>query len=231
MRFTMYEDFLALVFPKTCCVCKRSLFDFENQLCKVCIANLPITNYHLRPQNNDLKVKIMGLAEVNFVLSFLRFSKKGMSQRILHQLKYKHKPELGNVMGRLYAYLLLEQGFTDHWEAVVPVPLHPVKLKRRGYNQSERFAEGLAEILDIPLCNSLKRLKFTETQTNKTRVQRWENVEDVFQVTSGEPIIKKKILLVDDVMTTGATLAVCSNTLLRSGVLSVDIAVIAAGKS
>jgi ComF family protein len=226
----MYEDFLALVFPKTCCVCKRSLFDFENQLCKVCIAKLPVTNYHLRAQNNDLKIKIMGLSEVNLVFSFLRFSKKGMSQRILHQLKYKHKPELGNVLGRLYAYLLLEQGFTNNWEAVIPVPLHPVKLARRGYNQSERFAEGLADILNIPLCNSLKRKKFTETQTNKTRLQRWENVEDVFEVTSGEPVKKKKILLVDDVMTTGATLAVCANTLLGYGVLSVDIAVIAAGK-
>ncbi|MEX2591395.1 MAG: ComF family protein [Anditalea sp.] len=231
MRFTLYEDFLALVFPQTCCVCKRSLFDFENQLCKVCIAKLPVTNYHLRPQNNDLKEKIMGLTEVNLVLSFLRFSKKGMSQRILHQLKYKHKPELGNVMGRLYAYFLLEQGFANSWEAVVPVPLHPVKFKRRGYNQSERFAEGLAEILDIPLDNALKRVKFTETQTNKTRLQRWENVEEVFELSKDAAIEKKRILLVDDVMTTGATLAVCANTLLHSGVLSVDIAVIAAGKS
>lgn len=231
MRFTLHEDFLALLFPKTCCVCKRSLFDFENQLCKVCIAKLPVTNYHLRPQNNDLKVKIMGLADVNLVLSFLRFSKKGISQRILHQLKYKHKPELGNVMGRLYAYLLLEQGLGNLWEAVVPVPLHPVKFNRRGYNQSERFAEGLAEIMDIPLYNALMRVKYTETQTNKTRLQRWQNVEEVFKLSHDAEIGHKKILLVDDVMTTGATLAVCANTLLCSGALSVDIAVIAAGKT
>lgn len=231
MRFTLYEDFLALLFPKTCCVCKRSLFDFENQLCRICIAKLPVTNYHLRPQNNDLKVKIMGLTQVNLVLSFLRFSKKGISQRILHQLKYKHKPELGNVMGRLYAYLLLEHGVAGSWEAVVPVPLHPVKFKRRGYNQSERFAEGLAEILNIPLNNALNRVKYTETQTNKTRLQRWANVEQVFQLSKEAAIDNKNILLVDDVMTTGATLAVCANSLLYSGALSVDIAVIAAGKT
>src|SRR5690554_5817060 len=98
MRFTFYEDFIALVFPRTCCVCGRSLFEFENQLCKICIARLPVTNYHLRGGENDLKTKIKGLTSVDLVFSFLRFTKKGMSQRILHQLKYKRKPELGNVL-------------------------------------------------------------------------------------------------------------------------------------
>lgn len=230
MRFTLYDDFLALVFPRTCCVCKRNLFEFENQLCKWCIAKLPVTNYHLRPQNNDLRIKLLGLAEVSLALSFLRFSKKGMSQRILHQLKYKHKPELGNVMGRLYAHLLLEQGFTGCWDSVVPVPLHPLKLKRRGYNQSERFAEGLAQVLEIPLDKALERVKYTETQTNKSRMQRWENVQEVFRVSSSSLVNNRKVLLVDDVMTTGATLAVCANILLNSGARSVDIAVIAAGR-
>lgn len=231
MRFTLLEDFLALVFPKTCCVCKRSLFEFENQLCKICIARLPVTNYHLRPQNNDLKNKILGLTKVNLVLSFLRFTKKGISQRILHQLKYKNKPELGNVMGRMYGYLLLEYGYSGYWEAVIPVPLHPHKFKRRGYNQSEQFAQGLAETLNSPLNTHLKRVKFTETQTNKSRLQRWENVEEVFKLDRDAGLENKKILLVDDVMTTGATLSVCANTLLQAGVSSVDIAVIAAGKT
>src|SRR5690606_16478291 len=119
-RFTLYEDFLALIFPRTCCVCNRSLFGFENQLCRICIAGLPITNYHVRSQNNDLKVKIQGLTTVGHVLSFLRFTKKGTSQRILHQLKYKNKPELGNVIGRMYGYMLLDNGFSQYWNAVVP---------------------------------------------------------------------------------------------------------------
>jgi len=228
MRFTYYEDFLALVFPKTCCVCKRSLFGFENLLCKICIAQLPVTHYHLRPEANDLKTKITGLTQANRVFSFLRFTKKGMSQRILHQLKYKQQPELGNVLGRMYGQLLLDS-FAGEWDYVVPVPLHPVKFKKRGYNQSERFAQGLAEVLKIPTHAGLQRVKFTETQTNKSRWQRWENVESVFNVAERNVIFDKKLLLVDDVMTTGATLAACANTLLGSGARSVDIAVIAAG--
>jgi ComF family protein len=231
MRFTLYEDFLALVFPRTCCVCKRSLFDFENYLCKICISKLPITNYHLRPQNNDLKTKVLGLTEVNLALSFLRFTKKGISQRILHQLKYRNRPGLGIEIGKLYGFLLVEYGYLRYWGAVVPVPLHPIKLQRRGYNQSERFAQGLSEILLSPLNTQLERVKYTETQTNKTRLQRWENVESVFSLKNGEEIQNQKILLVDDVMTTGATLAACSNTLLKAGVQSVDVAVIAAGKT
>lgn len=230
MRFTLYEDFLALVFPKTCCVCKRSLFEFENQLCRICISRLPVTSYHLRPEKNELKTKILGLTEANHVLSFLRFTKKGLSQRILHQLKYRNKPELGNVMGRLYGHLLLEYGYSQYWNMLIPVPLHPIRYKRRGYNQSERFAQGLAEVLQTPVRTHLQRVKYTETQTNKSRLQRWENVETVFSLRRDADVRDQKVLLVDDVMTTGATLASCSNTLLGEGARSVDIAVIAAGR-
>lgn len=229
MRFTYYKDFLALVFPQTCCICRRSLFDFENLLCKICLAKLPVTHYHLRSEDNDLKTKITGLTDVRRVFSFLRFTKRGMSQRILHQLKYKHKPELGNLLGRTYGRVLLD-AFGPQWDLVTPVPLHPLKLKTRGYNQSERFAQGLADVLGIPVHTGLQRVKFTETQTNKSRWQRWENVETVFEVASELGVIGKNILLVDDVMTTGATLAACANTLLDAGAKSIDIAVIAAGR-
>lgn len=229
MRFTYYEDFLALVFPKTCCICRRSLFDFEKLLCKICLSQLPVTHYHLRPEDNDLKSKLTGLTDVGRVFSFLRFTKKGMSQQILHQLKYKHKPELGNLLGSIYGRILLDT-FGSPWDVVTPVPLHPLKFKSRGYNQSERFAKGLADVLEISVYTGLKRMKYTETQTNKSRWQRWENVETVFEVASGSSLEDKKILLVDDVMTTGATLAACANTLLEAGGKSIDIAVIAAGR-
>ena len=229
MRFTYYEDFLALVFPRTCCICRRSLFEFENQLCKICISQLPATHYHLRPDDNDLKIKIMGLTQARRVFSFLRFTKKGLSQRLLHQLKYRNKPELGNLLGSIYGRTLLTT-FGNAWDMVVPVPLHPLKLKKRGYNQSERFAQGLAGVLNIPALPVLRRIVFTETQTNKTRWQRWENVERVFETAPEWDVTDKYILLVDDVMTTGATLAACANTLLAAGAHSVDIAVIAAGR-
>ena len=229
MRFTYYEDFLALVFPRTCCICRRSLFEFEKQLCKICVSQLPVTHYHLRPEDNELKIKVMGLTKVHRVFSFLRFTKKGVSQRLLHQLKYKNKPELGNLLGSLYGRTLLSTS-GNAWDMVVPVPLHPLKLKKRGYNQSERFAQGLAGALGIPSLTVLQRTVFTETQTNKSRWQRWENVERVFDKGPEWDVTQKNILLVDDVMTTGATLAACANTLLAAGAQSVDIAVIAAGR-
>jgi ComF family protein len=230
MRFTFYEDFLALVFPKTCCVCKRSLYDFENQICKICIAALPVTNYHLRPQNNDLVVKILGLTRPNLVMSFLRFTKQGVSQKLLHQLKYKNKPEIGIELGRIYGYILDQQGFKNSWDYVVPVPLHPLKQKRRGYNQSEQFALGLSEILGVPVLNALQRNQFTETQTSKSRLERIKNVSEVFEVNKNVMIQSKKLLLVDDVMTTGATLTSCANILLSKDAGIVDLVVIAAGK-
>lgn len=111
MRFTFWDDFLSLVFPVTCCVCKRSLFKFEDHLCKICISKLPVTSHHLIPFDNDLKVKIMGLAPVNRVMAYLRFSKRGVSQKILHQIKYKNKPGLAKVTGNLYGQLLLQSGY------------------------------------------------------------------------------------------------------------------------
>lgn len=231
MRFPIFEDFLALVFPKTCCLCKRSLFDFENQLCKICIANLPVTNYHLRPQNNELVTKIMGLTQPNLVMSFLRFTKKGVSQSLLHQLKYKNKPEIGIELGRIYGSLLLSNNFQKNWDQITPVPLHPLKQKRRGYNQSEQFANGLSESLGIPVITSLERVLFTETQTKKSRIERIANVSQVFAINESKPVNEKRILVVDDVMTTGATLVSCTNMLYENQAITVDLAVIAAGKT
>jgi ComF family protein len=231
LRFSIFEDFLALVFPKTCCLCKRSLFDFENQLCKICIANLPIADYHLRPQNNDLVVKIMGLTHPNLVMSFLRFTKKGISQSLLHQLKYKNKPEIGTELGRIYGSILHSVNLQNNWDEITPVPLHYLKQKRRGYNQSEQFANGLSESLGIPVNISLERVQFTETQTRKSRIERIENVSEVFAVKRDSKLAGKRILLVDDVMTTGATLVSCANILYDQKVKTVDLAVIAAGKA
>ncbi len=229
MRFNFLEDFLALVFPQTCCGCKTSLYAFENQLCRKCEAALPVASYHLRPTDNDLTVKLLGLTEVEKVFAHLRFSKSGLSQKLLHQLKYKNKPQLGEVLGKLYGQRLILDNFDHHWDFVVPVPLHPLKLRSRGYNQSAKFAMGLSHSLDIPLHEGLQRIKFTQTQTRKSRMERWENVKDVFHF-EGKDMVGKNILLVDDVMTTGATLAACANALLSAGSKKVDLAVIAAGR-
>ena len=171
----------------------------------------------------------MGLTHPNLAMSFLRFTKKGVSQSLLHQLKYKNKPEIGAELGRIYGSILMSYNFQENWDQITPVPLHPLKQKRRGYNQSEQFANGLSESLGVPVIKSLERVLFTETQTKKSRVDRIANVAQVFAITDKE-VIGKRVLLVDDVMTTGATLVSCANLLLGHQAKTVDLAVIAAGK-
>lgn len=229
MRLLFWNDFLDLIFPRNCPQCGRALFDFEPCLCTICQGSLPVANFHLRPYDNELTSKIRGLTQVNRVMSFLRFSKKGKSQKLLHQLKYRNKPEIGEEMGRLYGLLLANHGYLMEWDVIVSVPLHPMKQKRRGYNQSERFGVGLSKSLGIKLENFLERKKFTETQTKKSRLQRLDNVEEVFDLKENEEISGLRILLVDDVITTGATLCACANVLLANGAKTVDLATIAAG--
>ncbi|SDA39445.1 comF family protein [Algoriphagus alkaliphilus] len=229
MRLIFWKDFLDLIFPRNCPQCGRALFDFEQCLCTICQGSLPVANFHLRPYDNELTSKIRGLTKVNRVMAYLRFSKKGKSQKLLHQLKYKNKPEIGEEMGRLYGLLLSQNGYLKEWDVIVPVPLHPMKQKRRGFNQSEKFALGLAKPLDLAVENLLERRKFTETQTKKSRLERLENVDEVFGLRQGENISGMRILLVDDVITTGATLCACSNVLLANGAKHVDLVTIAAG--
>lgn len=231
IRFSIYEDFLSLVFPKTCAGCTKSLFKFEDQLCVFCKAAIPVTNYHLRPFDNDLVRKIEGLTSTNRVMAFMRFTKMGLSQKLLHALKYKNKADLAVELGRLYGQLLLEHDYIDIWDIIIPVPLHPTKQRRRGYNQSEKFGQGLAQAINIPIGNQLFRRLYTETQTNKSRLERLENVGNVFGIKYPSSLKNKRILLVDDVMTTGATLISCANVLNTAEVKLIDMTVIAAGKS
>jgi len=230
MRFTLWDDFLALVFPVTCNLCNRSLFAFESELCRTCEASLPVTLFHQSPLENELTQKVMGLTDIRMALAYLRFSKRGKSQKLLHQLKYRNRPMLGVKLGRMYGELLVQQGLEKEWDLIIPVPLHRSKERRRGYNQSRCFADGLAESLGIRVVNGLERTVNTATQTRKNRLQRWENVSEVFHIVDEVSLVGKRILLVDDVMTTGATLAACANVLHTARPSYVDLAVIAAGR-
>jgi len=229
MRLFFWKDFIDLIFPRNCPLCKQALFDFEPCLCTICQGMLPRANFHLHPFDNELTSKLQGLMPVHRVMAFLRFTKKGKSQALLHLLKYKNKPDLGEELGRLYGLSLLEKGFAGFWDVLVAVPLHPLKKQRRGYNQSECFARGLSKVLGIPYRELLVRKKFTATQTNKSRLERLENVDDVFALNDGQVTQGLRILLLDDILTTGATLSACAQTLLQGGAKHVDLATIAAG--
>ncbi|WP_345795458.1 ComF family protein [Algoriphagus sp. CAU 1675] len=171
------------------------------------------------------------MTQVGLAISYLRFTKAGKTQKLLHQLKYQDKPELAEVLGKWYGEKLLSYQFSSTWDVITSVPLHEMKKLRRGYNQSEEFGKGLSKVLGIPYQNLLNRKKYTETQTKKTRLERLDNVNEVFQVSDIKLVKAKNILLVDDVITTGATLCSCTNLLLANGANNVDLATIAAGGS
>jgi ComF family protein len=229
MSLFFWKDFVDLIFPRLCPLCRRALFDFEPCLCTICQGTLPRANFHLRAEDNELTSKLRGLYPVHRAMAFLRFTKKGNSQALLHLLKYKNKPELAEDLGRLYGLSLTRSGYLNQWDIIVPVPLHALKKQRRGYNQSEQFALGLSRSLGIPAEELLLRIKNTPTQTRKSRLERQSNVDEVFALKSEKRVTGKRVLLVDDVLTTGATLGACARVLWADGANLVDLATIAAG--
>jgi ComF family protein len=220
-------DIASLIYPRVCVACDGSLFKHEQHICNKCYVTLPKTNYHLQ-KDNPLQKVFYGRADVTTASSFLFFQKKGMVQKMLHALKYKGKSEVAQLLGKWYAEDLKQSNTSLAFDYIIPVPLHKKRQQKRGYNQSEYFAKGLNEVLGIPiLTNVLIKKHFTETQTHKTREERAENIMQSFSIEHAETIHNKNILLVDDVITTGATLEACIIQLQKSTNVNVSVASIA----
>lgn len=224
----MLTDFFSLFFPHLCEACDQPLAKGENILCTHCLHKLPRTGAH-RKADKYLTAKFYGKLDINEVFSFLYFRKHSSVQQLLHRLKYKNKPEIGIFLGKLYGSELNEVSHRlADYDFIVPVPLHSSRQRRRGYNQSEKFSKGLGEALDIPVnISSVKRLYKSQTQTRKTRQQRWENVKDIFSISHPEEIMGKKILLTDDIVTTGATIEACAQQLFKAGASKISVITIA----
>lgn len=205
----MLHDFIALVYPRNCVACGNSLYKHEDQVCNYCYLNLPKSNFHKGLQN-PVAALFYGRVQLEFASSFYVFQKKGSIQKIMHAIKYKSNKDLATLVGKWYGEDLKEHPTIKTAACVIPVPLHTKKLKQRGYNQSEEFARGLSNALTIDVnTTSLQRAEFTQTQTRKNKYERWENVEDVFEVKDHEQLKNKHVILVDDVITTGATIEAC----------------------
>lgn len=221
------EGLLHLFYPQLCVFCNRSLNRDERTLCLHCILKLPRTNFHAHVENKASDIFIGRLPIVN-TTSFVYFTKDGMIQDLLHSFKYEGKQELGRLFGMLLATELKECNWTNDIDAIVPIPLHKKKERKRGFNQAVLFADGIAETLNIPVVNgAVIRTKFTASQTTKSRIERIENVTDAFAVKNKESIKGKHLLLVDDVLTTGATIESCALELLKVEGVKVSIATIA----
>lgn len=206
----MFSSFFNLIYPKLCAACNKSLLKDEKHICFACQFSLPKTNYH-QHKNNDVSKLFWGRVPIETAAAFYKFSKKNKVQHLLHQLKYKDNKEVGNFVGKLYGYELKNSVHFQDIDFIIPVPLHPKKLKIRGYNQSEWIAIGLSESMNIPLnTTDLYRTEHSQSQTKKGRYSRWENVGSIFAVKNETALRDKSILLVDDVITTGATLEACT---------------------
>jgi ComF family protein len=203
---TLINDFMSLIYPRHCEACGDNLFRHENYLCSYCRLNLPRSQFHLSTEN-ELALTFKGRVPFENACSLYLYEKQGRVQKILHSIKYQSQTELATYLGEQYGESLKSGMFLNDVDVIVPVPLHRKKLKARGYNQSQFFAGGLSSSLNKPMdVTSLVRIKDTATQTKKKKYQRWENVEGIFLLNEPESFYKKHILLVDDVITTGATI-------------------------
>lgn len=223
----IWNDFISLFFPVVCVSCGKSLFRNENRICTHCLYHLPRTGFHLINDNPVAKI-FWGRVNIQAAAAFFTFTKGGKVQQLIHQLKYKGQKEVGICIGNWYGHELRTNQVFQTIDLIVPVPLHKKKLRKRGYNQSAYFAEGLASSLHIPTDPAiLFRSSASETQTKKSRFFRWKNVEHLFYIKNENRIQHKHILLVDDVVTTGATLEACAQALLKIEGVTVSIAAIA----
>ncbi len=205
----LFQDLLYLFYPDICLCCGNSLVKQEELICTNCLIHLPKTNYHLY-EDNPVNRLFYGRIPLHSTASYLHYSKKGRVQRLIHQLKYKGERDVGLFLGRHYGHELRQSDLFRNCSCVIPVPLHESKLRKRGYNQSEFIARGLSQSMGIPIVSdNLYRKEFTQTQTRKSKFDRWRNVEDIFQLADPDSLKNKHVLLVDDVITTGATIEAC----------------------
>lgn len=223
----MFHDLINLFYPRLCNICEQELVKNEPVICAKCIHELPVTTYHLNNENPVKKV-FYGRVEVEHATSLLDFHKKSAVQKLIHQLKYKGQQDIGSFLGKWLGEQMLESDMFSEVDLVVPVPLHKKKLQQRGYNQVENFGREISAVLQIPYIDSaLIKTSFSTTQTIKARLARWGNMEESFVLADPAAVSNRHVLLVDDIITTGATLEACATVLKEAGGVKISVATMA----
>ncbi|HEY6977440.1 MAG TPA: phosphoribosyltransferase family protein [Chitinophagaceae bacterium] len=209
------DHFAHLFFPHVCEGCGSDIIENGSLLCAECLSNLPETNFMGEP-NNPVEKIFYGRMQIEAAGSAFYFTKHSLLQRLIVGLKYHGNKDTGFYLGKLLGYRLAQINRFNSVDAIIPLPLNPRKERKRGYNQAAIIAEGIATVWKKQVQkNSIQRLVFTETQTHKNRIARWQTMEGVFETVDKRSLTNKHLLLVDDIVTTGATLEACGEKLLE----------------
>lgn len=206
------RDFLSLIFPDVCEVCDTTLVHGERTLCLHCYADIPRTNLHSQ-HFSEIHKRLAGHTPINSAASYFYYYKENAYARMIQRAKYNNRPALAMRLAEMFASEILPSGFFDGIDAIVPVPLHWTKELTRGYNQSREIAKGISNITGIPVADNLVAKRSHATQTRRGAFERWMNTKDIFTVEAPQELEGKHILIVDDVITTGATLLSCADAI------------------
>ena len=222
-----WDGLRSLIYPQICLSCEQPLVKGEAIACTECLYQIRRTSYHLQ-KDNPVAQLFYGRIELTFATAYFGFDKGGILQRLIHQLKYKEQKEVGILLGQHAGMGIKQSPHLPPVDFIIPVPLHRKKLKQRGYNQSVYIALGMASVLKAPVdTTSLKRITYASSQTKLSREKRWKNVEDNFEVSKEHNLYGKHVLLVDDVLTTGATIESCCEALKKVNGLHISVTTLA----
>lgn len=220
-------DLLHLFYPHLCAGCKQEHLPEESVICPLCMLALPETGF-IQAANNPVEKLFHGRLSIEAAAAFYFFSKDSILQQLIHALKYEQRQEVGLYLGRIMGHALLKSPLFADSTVLIPLPMHPSKEKQRGYNQATVIAKGIASVTGWSLCeHAVQKTTCTSSQTKKGRLERWENIRDSFSVNNPHPLAHQHVLLIDDVVTTGATLEACGSAILTANPASLRIATLA----
>jgi len=224
---TLLANFVSLLYPELCVICGEPLVENEKFFCFACFLKLPRTYYHWIPDNQAIE-RLAGKVSLEKASSYLYYNKGGIAQKLIAEIKYRGNRNLGEWIGVHLAKEMIPSGFFQGIDYMVPVPLHRLKEKKRGFNQAEKIARGIARVTEIPVeTNNVFREKANTSQTRKGRFDRWKNTRNLFDLKDAELFKEKHILVIDDVLTTGSTLEAVAQSLLKSQDVKISILTLA----
>ncbi len=223
----MFHDFVNLLYPHVCHICEAELLNNEELICTSCLHDLPITRYHLVNENPVKKV-FYGRVKIEKATALLHFRKKSGVQHLIHDLKYRGYREIGKYLGKWMGEELSSTDWFNEIDVVIPVPIHKSKLKQRGFNQVEDFGKEIAKALNAEYRDDLLlKTDAAQTQTLKNRFSRWGKIEETLEIQNNQNLKNKHLLIVDDLVTTGATIEACAHKLFEIPGIKLSVATMA----